>query len=43
MGLEFFRQMSEKYSHINFREDSFSGSRVGPGGRADRQTDRQTG
>jgi len=38
MKLEFFRQIFEKYSNIKFHENRFSGNRVVPCGRVDRQT-----
>jgi hypothetical protein len=36
---EIFRQIFEKYSNVKFHENSSSGGRVGPCGRADGQTD----
>jgi hypothetical protein len=42
MKLEFSRQIFEKYSNINFHENSSSESQVFPCGRRDRQTDTRT-
>jgi hypothetical protein len=39
MKLKFSRLMFEKYPNIKFRENPFIANRVGPCGRADRQTD----
>ena len=39
MKLELSRQIFEKYSNINFRENPFSGGRVVPCGWTDGQTD----
>jgi len=39
MNLQFSRKSFEKYSNTKFHENSFSGSRVVPCGRTDRQTD----
>ena len=39
MGLEFYRQILEKYSNIKFRANPSSGSRVGPCGRTDRHAE----
>jgi hypothetical protein len=39
MILEFSRQIFEKSSNIKFHENPYSGSRVVPSGRTDRQTD----
>ena len=42
MELEFYGQILEKYSNINFHENPPGGSRVVPGGWVDRRTDGQT-
>ena len=40
--LEFYRQIFEKCSNMNFHENPFFGSRLVPCGQTDRQTDGQT-
>ena len=42
MKLGFLREIFKKYSNIKFYDSPFSGSRVVPCGRTERQTDRQT-
>ena len=39
MKLDISRQIFEKYSNIRFHKNPFSGRRVDPCGRTDRQTD----